>query len=458
MANRPPMYSYGDPTHAAITARNYQTQTEGRSAQAAAAAQAAQNVPLAQGGVLQSIFSQPASFANSLGQTYAGMAQGLGQIGGGIGSAFGGYATGLGSGYTGYASGIGNVAQAMANERSNLYGANAMAEAARQGALGNIGSAALGAYGSAANSALGAWAQNQTSYNKALSDMAVANQGALSGYGSSRNQALGSLANAYGTAGVGMAAANAVSDLDLTAGFGGGGYPGVDGFTATGPDGSLASGSYGSAPPGSDQFFIRAKKTSDGRGPGPYADTTFRGLNSLRGDLMAGDITGSLTGNYNTGLDRLDAQHYSSRTQPSSMLRDSLAGLMALSNSGYGATAGGMDQFYRTQNDPRMRNNYAPLVQNLTQGWRDTSSQMGAGFGSAMNQLGGLGGSISSGYQNAASQIGGMFNNFRQDARGALRNILNLPETPQEAQARYQVEDMNRQRRQDMFSQLYRNR
>lgn len=338
-------------------------------------------------------FAQPGQFANALASTYGAQSQGLGALGGAVGNA-----------YSGYASGMGNVASAMANESSSRYSANAMAEAARQAAAGNIGSAALGAYGSAANSALNAWGLNQTSYNKALADMAMANQTALSNYGVGRNQALGALGNAYGAAGVGISAANALSDLDVSAGYGGdgGGYPAPGGgFTATGPDGDIASGSFGSQPstPGLGQFYLRAKKTKDGRGSEKYADTTFAGLRGLQGSLMASDVSDSLNRNYADGMGRLDRQHYSSRSQPSAMLSQTLDGLGALSSQSYGGLGGGINQFYGLQNDPANRADFSSVLSGLS-----------GGLQGAYSQIGSLAGGINAGARSALDGLNSFFN------------------------------------------------
>jgi len=434
-----PQYQFwGDPLAQVASVRAHQNDAGVRAAKATAqgAAQAAanQSVPAAQASVLGSLFSQPANFANALAQSYGGMSQGIGGLGAGLGNAFGGYATGLG-----------NTATAMANERSNFYGSNAMAEAARQAAAGNIGAAALGAYGGAANTALGAWATNQTAYNKALADMSVANQQALSNYGVGRSSALGQLGDAYASAGKGFAGAGAISDLNLSAGFGGfgGGGGGGDSFSASGPGGPIASGSYGPGPSpgGGDGFYINASRKTDSGGPGRFADPTYEGLGRIQNNLMAGDVTGMMSRNYGAGLDSLNNQHYSSRSQPSEMLGQSLQGLMQLGRQGYGETSRGMDQFYATQNDPRNRGDYSPILDRLSSGWSNAAGQFGT-----------MAGQIGSGYRDVAGQIGGMASNFRQDADPVLRNILNMGPSVRMLNDRYAADDRRMRRENELIS------
>lgn len=414
MAN--PRYQfYGNPLSQAASVRAHENDSRVASANAQAQgyAQGAanQSVPAAQAQVLGTLFSQPANFANSLSQAYGGMAQGIGGLGSGLGNAF-----------AGYASGMGNVAQAMANERSNFYGANAMAEAARQGAAGNIGAAALGAYGGASNAALGAWASNQTAYNKAMADMAMSNQQALSNYGVGRNAALGQLGESYTNAGRGFAGANAIAGMMPGGGAGGG-------FSATGPGGPIASGTYGDsdAPP------------TAGGGAGEYAGQTFAGLGQLQNNMMAGDVTGALTRNYETGMGAVNDQHMSSRGQPSQMLNQALYGLMNLGRQGYGSVDRGMDQFYATQNDPRNRADFSPVLGGLS-----------SGFGDASRQFGTMAGQVGGGYRSAASQIGQMNNGLRSDADPVLRTMLNLGPSAQMLSDRYAAQDRQLSRADDL--------
>jgi hypothetical protein len=458
---------YGNPQSQAMALAAHQSDNELRGAQAMAQGQAASNVPGAQANILSTIYSQPAQFAGNIGNMYGAAANAAqaayGSQANATAGAYGGYAgglgglgVGLGNAYGAYAGGLGNTATAMANERSNFYGANAMAEAARQGSAGQMGAAALGAYGSTANSAMNAWGQNQTSYNKAMSDMSAANQMALSNYGVGRSGALAQLGDSYAGAGKGFAGAEAIGNLDLSAGYGSG-SGGGGGFAATGPDGQIASGGYGS-PTGGDGFFLNAKRSSDGSGSGQFAAPTFGGLDRLQSNLMSRDLPDAMSGNYLTGMDALNLQQYTSRNQPSQMLGQSLDGLMQLGAQGYGASASGMDQFYATQNNPRNRADYTSVLDGLATGFRDTGSQMrdlggqmGSGYRDAIGQIDrGYGralGTINSGLTNASAQVGGMYDNFRDDARLGLRGVLGegtVPLTSQELQRQYAAQDTAR--------------
>ena len=286
--------------------------------------------------------------------------------------------------------------------------------------------------------------------------MSAANQMALSNYGVGRSGALAQLGDSYAGAGKGFAGAEAISNLDLSAGYGGG-MGGGGGFAATGPDGQIASGGYGSSP-GGDGFFINAKRSSDGKGSGQFAAPTFGGLDRLQSNLMSRDLPDAMSGNYLTGMDSLNMQHYTSRNQPSELLGQSLGGLMELGGQGYGASARGMDQFYATQNDPRNRSDYTSILDGLASGFRDTGSQMrdlggqmGGGYRDALGQIDrGYGkalGTIKSGFTNASGQVGGMYDTFRDDARLGLRGVLGegtVPLTSKELQQKYLAQDTAR--------------
>lgn len=246
--------------------------------------------------------------------------------------------------YGSYASGLGNIAQAYANAEGGRSASLGMAEAARQGALGNIGSAALGAFGGAANNALGAWAANQTAYNKAASDMHVANQQGLSQVGSTRNAALAGLGQSYADMAGRMAGANAISGLsfDMSADPSGG-------FSASGSSNS----STGPAAP--NAFLADISKQG------------FGGINSLRDSIMAGDVLSGLNSQAQQGRNQLDKQHYSSRMMPSQMLEQTRSGLTQFANDAYGNSAMGMNQFY--ENSPRVGfSRYQSLLDALTGG------------------------------------------------------------------------------------------
>jgi len=285
---------------------------------------------------------------------------------------YGSYAQGLGglanagaNAYGSQAGALSGLASSIASERGSANTAKGMAEAARQGSIGNMGSAALGAYGSAAGSAMGAWASNQTAYSKALSDMNAANQAAVSGYGSSRNQALAGLGDSYVKAGTGMAAANAIGGA---MGGMGGGYGGSN-FQATGPDGSpIASGSYGAYAP-----------SYGGGGYDPSAlsglsSRAFAGLDNSFNAVRSNDTANRIDANSLGGMNRLDAQHYSSRGQPSMLLGQTLGGLQSLGNQNLGASMQGMDQFYANDRTA----DYSPILNSINQGYGMQNANLGA--------------------------------------------------------------------------------
>lgn len=321
----------------------------------------------AAGATSAAAFGALGKFADAYGQLYSNVGQGMPAA------------------YGAYAGGLSNLGTAMANERSNFYGTNAMAEAARQGILGNIATAGLSAYGGAANSAMGAWAQNQMAYNDAMSKLGVANQQGLAGYGASRNSALGQLGSAYSGLGGKLAAAGALQGLNFN--FGGGeGGGGGSGFSASGPDGPIASGGYGG---GGGGWGFSGGAQYGNNDFSRYADPAYAGLGSLQGNLMAGDITGSMNNNLQDGYNRLDLQHYTSREMPSQMLDQTLGGLMQLSDRGYGESRGGMNQFYRTQTDPAGRPDYASVLDRMTKGYDNVSSNLADLYGTAMESGGG---------------------------------------------------------------------
>lgn len=315
-------------------------------------------------------------FADAYGNIYGNAMQGISTGLSGIGKSHA-------DTYGAYAGGLGNVAQAMANERSNYYTSNAMAEAARQQSLGNMGVAALSNYGGAANSALAAWAQNQMAYNKAASDLGVANQNALSQYGSSRNSALGNLGGAYATLGGKGAAAGVLSGLNLnmSGGFNGlgGGLGNGNAFNAYGPNGPIASGSYGAYGGGGNGMSggYSGSLSMTPTDVTPYLTPAYQGLGGLQGNLMAGDITGSLNNNYASGMQSLNDQHATSRAMPSQMLDQTLGGLMTLGNQGYGQIANGMNQFYSNQSDPRNRADFGGVLDRLAGGYETANTSIG---------------------------------------------------------------------------------
>lgn len=407
---------------------------------------------------LQGMFGALGQFGAGLGAAGQGYMQGLGQQGNAYANAYGGYAGGLGQlgqsasqslgylgqgltglgnaqagAYQGYSQGLGEIGKSIAQERAGFYGANSVAEAARQAALGNIGSSALNAYGGASNNALQAWAQNQMAYNQALAGLGAANQGGLSGLGQSRNAALGNLGNAYSDLGSKLGAASVLGNINFNLSDGGGGGGG-GGFSATGPGGQIASGSYGGTG-GGGGFSASGSRVSDTSQLQNIGAPAYGGLGQLQANLMAGDISGAMNRNYTDSMDRLDAQHYSSRNMPSQMLGQTLSGLMAMGRDAYGQIRGGMNQFYATQNDPRNRGDYSGILDQLARGYgtvradlnssrgdmmtgyRDTGSRldrygadMRTGFDTANKNIGSVVGALGTGFSNVSSALQGLFN------------------------------------------------
>lgn len=304
----------------------------------------------------------------------------------GAAGAFSGYGQGLAgqsnaqaNNYGAYAGGMGNLANAYANQASARYGANAMAEAARQGAAGNIGSAALGAYGNIGGQALQAWAANQQAYNSALSNMHGANQYAASQLGQSQNAALAGLGNAYSSAAGSLAPSTVAGDIALNfADSGGGGGFGGGGFSATGPDGGIGSGSYGGGyvGGGGGMTFTGTRKTTPGNIQ-PIVDRTYGGIDAARDAVASRQSFQDLLNNGTSGLNRLDAQHYSSREMPGQMMHQGLGGLMMLGDQAYGNSNRGMDQFYGAQNDADSSRYLSALGQQLAGGYTDSSDRVG---------------------------------------------------------------------------------
>jgi hypothetical protein len=304
-----------------------------------------------------------AADAQARGQGVASANQALGQMYGTLYQQPANFANAFANTYGAQAGALGNMANAAANERSNLYGANAMAEAARAGALGNLGSAGLGAYGSTANAAMDAWARNQQSYNQSLANMQMANQNTIGTLGASRNQALGGLGDAYG----GMGRADIVSGAIGGMGGGMGGS-----FSAGGAGGQLADGTFSGSAGGSGG-------AAGGRGGGALG-----GLAGLQSNLMSSDMLRAATQGNSAAMDRLDRQHSSSRGMPGDMLGQSLSGLMTLTDMNSRNIGSGMDQFY--------------------------GNQQRAGD-QAMMALGGMLGSLNSGFGTTNQNIQGMWDN-----------------------------------------------
>jgi hypothetical protein len=218
-----------------------------------------------------------------------------------------------------------------------------------------------------------------------MSKLGVANQQGLANYGASRNSALGQLGSSYSGLGGRLAAAGALQGLNFN--FGGNdGSGGSNTFSAYGPDGQIASGGYGGGGGGGSWGGGAQFGSNDFS---RYADPAYAGLGSLQGNLMAGDITGGMNRNLQDGYNRLDLQHYTSREMPSQMLNQTLGGLTQLSDRGYGESRGGMNQFYDTQNNPANRPDYSGILDRMTGGYENVSSNLSKLYGTAMESGGG---------------------------------------------------------------------
>jgi hypothetical protein len=91
-------------------------------------------------------------------------------------------------------------------------------------------------------------------------------------------------------------------------------------------------------------------------------------------------------------MDRLNAQHYSSRGMPSQMLGQTLSGLLTMGRDAYGQISGGMNQYYGTQNNPANRVNYGGILGQLASGYQDSSRNIG---GAQRDLMGGFGTTMS---------------------------------------------------------------
>lgn len=285
------------------------------------------------------------AMANERRSAYDAMSQGHGNTA----QAFARMGDSFANNYGNFAASNAALANSMANERAAAFGAMSQGEAARQLAAGNIANQALSSFGGMGNAAMNAWAQNQSAYNQALSGMFSANQMATSQLGQSRNQALSQLAAPVSQLGRGLAAANAIGSM----GDGGGG------FSATGPRGPVASGSFGGM--------------GGGMG-GMGGQEAFGAIGGLASNIMDNTHLGSLESARSDGLNRLDAQHYSSRSMPFDALRESAGALQALAAPGYGALRQGMDQLYGNIN--ANRGDFSPFARAAQQGFASSSQDL----------------------------------------------------------------------------------
>lgn len=335
-----PKYGFsGDPMAQAMALKAHQASMGALGQQAAGENAARVN---AQGGVLSTLYQQPAAFANAYSQAFSP-----------------------------YASALASMASAQANQQSNLYGANAMAEAARQAGLANIGAAGLGAYGSASNSALQAWAANQAAYNRAVSDMVSSNQAATAGLGSSRNQALGAIGASQAAAAPGLASADAsVRRAGILAGILGGAASPGGGFSATGVGGPIASGSYGGS---AGQGGYGGGYSGGNWGGYGYGDMGAEAMQKV----MDPSVLSALGSGFAGGMSQLRGEQDIARSMPSQMLGDTLAGIKDLSSSGYGQMHSGMNQFYAAMNNPANRPQTGGMMQALQSGYGQARGDIG---------------------------------------------------------------------------------
>lgn len=232
--------------------------------------------------------------------------------------------------FAAYQSGLSNNTTNQANFYGSLASQAALAQAANSAMIGSLGTAALTGFGQAAQGAFDAWKGNQQSYNSALASMHDANQRGVTGAG-----ALGALSQFSGNFG---------------GGDGGGG-----GFSATGPSGPISSGSFGGSP-------------LSGLG-----GASVSGSSSGGGSSQAMDNAMALA---QSGADRLDTQHYSSRLMPSQMLDQSLMGFGSLGQQAYDQGRQGMNQFYGFLNQTAGRPDFTSPLAMLNRAYGNADSQV----------------------------------------------------------------------------------
>lgn len=403
----------GDPVYGAMAAANHKADRAAQGQIGAANAQAAGMAGAARQQALGSLYEQPTNAYTA----YAGAnAQGAGA-----------YQQGLGA----LASAQSGLYQNYNTALANLYGSQmanmGQTESARQIGLANLGSSALSAGGQAAGAAMGAWGQNQSSFAKAMSDAAAANQAATAQYGVGRDTSLAALGNAASNYGIGLNTAwttaqgnanNYSRDLnklgvarDLGIGQLGVGsqvagnmpasYSGIGnalgGIAATANGSPMASGSYDSAP--SYGTAPAARLPGYGWSPTQYTEQpgdaalmglaqgsrdTFGSIADSRRAIEGSGVLESLNANNAATRNQLDSAYYSSRNMPSQMLAQSMGGFNQMLNNSSSGLNAGMDQFYA--NIPR-----------------DGADRMREGMLTGSQALGGLAGQMGSAYTNMAN-------------------------------------------------------
>jgi hypothetical protein len=248
----------------------------------------------------------PSQFGQTLGGMYDSYNNGYGTYNQGLAGLGNSYA----QNYAAMAGGVGQLANALGNTWNNAQANNqaaSAAEAARQAAVSNLGTAAMANYGNVAGQGLQAWAQNQSGYQRALSDMNVGNQNAMSQLGVGRYNALAGLGKASAAMSVGRDVSAALPSL------------------AGAVNGSGTSGGY------------------SGGGGGGSGDGM---LDGLRGDINSGAELSALNKNYSSGMNSLNADQAIARNMPRTMVGDAYGALMDFNRLNLGASRQGMDQFY----------------------------------------------------------------------------------------------------------------
>ncbi len=422
----PQKYSfYGDPVSQAASIAAHKADREAQGMVGAAEANSRGAVERA---LAEAYGGAAAAHQNAYGQIGAAQAMAQGQAAAAFANAparaYGAYANSLGSLGNSFTGLYGSYNNALQNLYSGQSAAAAQAEAARQVGLANLGSAALSAGGQASGAALGAWAQNQAAFAKAMADSQAASQNAISQYGVGREAAISALGGSV--AGLGSSLGNSftnyqqnannfrrdMSKLDVARELGlaqaevanrvasnlpaaMSGLGGVT-MTARGQPLSYADGSYGvggggggysplPAGPGSS-YGQTPSEGNEGALSGlrDAADRGFGQIDAMRADIANSPVLGSLNSNASAGRSQLDNAYYTSRSQPSQMLGQSLGSFQDMLRSGSRDMRSGMDQFYGSlRNDAPARMREALLM-----GSSDlarTGSGMARGFNQYLN-------------------------------------------------------------------------
>ena len=368
----------------------------------------------------------------ALGDIGAAQAGAYGQIGAAQAQAganrYGAYATGMSNLGNSYAQHYGAYNSALQNLYSNQQAASAQAEAARQVGLANLGSAAMSAGGQASAAAMGAWAGNQAAFARAMADANVANQNAITQYGVGRDASLAALGSSAASLGgslgnsftnyqqnannfrrdmskldvareLGLSQAEVSNRLasNLPAAMGGLGQAmGGLAMTANGQPLGGAGGSSGTLPapsvPGGTPYspipsYRGGSSYGSAEGPGDTAALeglyesgreAFGSINESRRSINESPILDALMRGSQAGRDQLDSAYYSSRSQPSQMLQQSLGSFNDTLRFGARNMNSGMHQFYGSlRNDAPARMREAMIMGNRSLGRVGSAMQSG---------------------------------------------------------------------------------